>query len=85
MRFLFCLNQSSRLFLAKHLSRLKQTKWSYQDVSQGLRNFDGDLSTFFLEEKKYLFGGRTKEEVAIECDTTIPLGDRAERMSYLEN
>lgn len=46
MKFLFCLNRSSRLFLARNMSRLKQTEWIYQDVSQGIRNFDGTLSGF---------------------------------------
>jgi hypothetical protein len=29
LRFLYSLNRSSRVFLAKNISRLKHTEWSY--------------------------------------------------------
>jgi hypothetical protein len=67
--------------MARNMLRLKQTEWSYQDVSQGLKNFDGTLSNFVKVDKKYLFGGRTKEEIAIECDTSISLTKRAGGLS----
>jgi hypothetical protein len=70
LRLLFCLNRSSRLFIARNMSRVMQTEWSYQDVSQGIRNFDATLSNFVKEDKKYLFGGPTNEEIAFKFETS---------------
>jgi hypothetical protein len=67
--------------MARNMLRLKQTEWSYQDVSQGLRNFDGTLSNFVKVDKKYLFGGQTKEEIAIECETSISFSERHDGLS----
>lgn len=52
-------------------------------MSQGIRNFDATLSKFVKEDKKYLFGGQTKEEIAIEYDTSISPSEKGHRKSYL--
>jgi hypothetical protein len=53
-------------------------------VSQGIRNFDATLSKFVKEDKQYLFGGQTKEEIAFECDTSISFDKKGEGLSYLK-